>query len=352
MFAIWTRVVAIFLLGVALMSIMDENIVRIGLIGVGTVADYGHLPALSKLPGVELVMVADISRPKLKRARDKFGVKGTLDYHKLLGRNDIDAVSICTPVDTHRKIAEDALEAGKKVFCEKPLAGSIEDAWAIVDAVKRTGNFLAVDFHLRLSEDIVATKEHIESGSIGDLEVLRFVMNWACHGVKGPMGGNRRDAFMHSGGPMLDNGVHFFDLTRYLSGSEIAHITAEGQWVEPQYEYPGHVISLSRLESGVLGLLEMSFVYGHTTKDLPASSRIEIIGSNGVIADGNVYTPDGHVQIPLGGKKRFDRVYTEFLKCVQSGEMEGSPIATAEDGAKATEASLRAIELAMESKPK
>jgi len=329
----------------------QEGVVRIGLIGAGTVADYGHLPALKRLPGVELVMVADISRAKLKRAKEKFGVNGVLDYHSMLEMESIDAVSICTPVETHRKIAEDALLAGKHVFCEKPLAGTIEDSWAVVQAARKAGTVFGVDLHLRLSEDMMATKRHIDSRDIGRLEVLRFVMNWGCHGLKGPMGGRRRASLMRSGGPMLDNGVHFFDLMRWFSGSDIARMAAEGQWVERQYEYPGHVVSLSRLESGALGLVEMSFVFGHTTKDLPASSRIEIIGSDGVIANGNVYTRDGHVQLPLGRDKRFDRAYSEFLSCVRSGSMKDSPLANVEDGAKATEAALRAIQLATETRP-
>jgi predicted dehydrogenase len=150
---------------------------------------------------------------------------------------------------------------------------------------------------------------------------------------------------------MLDNGVHFFDLARWLSGAEIESMTAQGQWVEEEFEYPGHVISTSRLSSGVLALIEMSFVYGHTTRDLPASSRMEIIGSRGVIADGRVYTPEGHTPLPRGGKKRFDRIYAEFLRCVQEGTMSGSTLAGAVDGARATQASLKAIALAMESRP-
>lgn len=90
--------------------------------------------------------MADISRSHLRRAREKFGVQGTLDYHKLLSRKDVDAVCICTPVETHRRIAEDALEAGKHVLCEKPLASTIEDSWAIVKAVERSAKFLPLTF--------------------------------------------------------------------------------------------------------------------------------------------------------------------------------------------------------------
>jgi predicted dehydrogenase len=324
--------------------------IKLGLIGAGTVADYGHLPAIAASPAAELVIVADISRQNLRRAREKLGVRGTLDYHKLLAMEQIEAVSICTPVDTHRQIAEDALAAGKHVFCEKPLAATEADCDAIVKAAGDSDRVFAVDFHLRLSEDMLASKKHIDVGDIGDLEVLRFVMNWGCHGTQGGAG-RRRASFMKTGGPMLDNGVHFFDLARWLSGAEIESMTAQGQWVEEEFEYPGHVISTSRLSSGVLALIEMSFVYGHTTRDLPASSRMEIIGSRGVIADGRVYTPEGHTPLPRGGKKRFDRIYAEFLRCVQEGTMSGSTLAGAVDGARATQASLKAIALAMESRP-
>ena len=329
---------------------MKEDVIGIGLIGAGTVAGYGHLPAIAARDDTRLVMIADISERNLKTACEKYGAEGTLDYEELLDRDDIDAISICTPVDTHREIAEAALEAGKPVFCEKPLASTVEDCWAIVDAEKRTGGFLAVDFHLRLSEDIVETKRHIESGDIGELEVLRFIMNWGCHGIRGEEG-RRRARFMRTGGPILDNGVHFLDLARYLSGLEITDIGSEGQWVEPQFRYPGHVICTTRLNKSVLCLVEMSYVYGHTTKDQPSSSRIEIIGSDGAIADGKVYTPEGSTQLPIARGKRFDRIYDEFLRIVRTGDHWGSPIATAEDGAKATEAALEALRLAMEGKP-
>ncbi len=329
---------------------MSQGKIGIGLIGAGTVADYGHLPAITSRDDCKLTMVADISESRLSRAEEKFGATGTQDYSELLDREDIDAVSVCTPVETHKQISLDALEAGKYVFCEKPLASTVEDCQAIVEAVDRTDGFLAVDFHLRLSEDVLAMKEHIEKGDIGRLEILRFITNWGCHGVGGEKG-ERRARFMRSGGPMLDNGVHFFDLARYLTGMEITDLEAEGQWVEPQFDYPGHVICTSRLDSRVLCLIEMSYVYGHTTKELPSSSRIEIIGSDGLIADNKVYGPEGSVQLPLGGKKRFDRIYDAFLKVVRTGSSEGNPIATATDGARATEASLKAVEKAMASKP-
>lgn len=325
--------------------------VRFGLIGAGTVADYGHLPALSSMPEAELVLVADVSKENLARASEKFGVSGTSDYHELLERSDIEAVSICTPVETHRRIAVDAAKAGKAVLCEKPLANTAEDAQAIVEAVKETGVIFAVDYHLRVTETYMAVKSAIDSGKIGRLEVMRFVLNWGCHGIKGPMG-ERRANFMRTGGPMLDNGVHFFDLVHWYSGSEVDEIVAEGQWVEPEFEYPGHVIALARMKSGALAMLEMSFVYGHTTKDKPNADAHEVIGSDGVIDGKRIYTREGFEQLPASEEgKRFDRVYGELIRCIRCGSMEGSPLAKAEDGAKAAEAAIRAVEAAMSRKP-
>ena len=328
----------------------SQRKVRMALIGAGTVANYGHLPAMTRNPDIELVGVADLSKYRLAKVKEKFGVPGSTDYHKFLRMEDLDAVSICTPVDSHRIIAEESLKAGKHVFCEKPLASTIQDCWTIVDTVRETGLVFAVDLHLRLSDDIIAVKKHLSAGDLGRLEILRFVMNWACHGTKGKMG-RRRAAFMRVGGPIVDNGVHFFDLVRWLSGSEIGKMWSEGQWVEEEFEYPGHVISVSRLESGVLALVEMSFVFGHKTKDLPSSSRIEVIGSEGVVTNGILYTPKGHLQLPSSSGKRFDRAYAEFVSCVRKGSMEKSPLAGAYDGAKATEAALRALEIAVKNKP-
>ena len=126
---------------------------------------------------------------------------------------------------------------------------------------------------------------------------------------------------------------------------------AEGQWVEEEFEYPGHVISISRLKSKALALIEMSFVFGQKTKELPGSSRMEIIGSEGVITNNLLYTRSGHIRLPQASGKRFDRAYREFVACVRSGSMDRSPLATAFDGAKATEASLQALQVAIRNRP-
>jgi predicted dehydrogenase len=322
-----------------------------GLIGAGTVANYGHLPAITSSPDVELLLVADISQPNLARACDKFGVAGVADYRQLLAREDIQAVSICTPAETHREIAEAALAAGKAVLCEKPLAATVADARAVAEAASRAGAIFAVDFHLRLTQRSQAIKAALRRGDIGEVAVMRFVMNWACHGVEGEAGA-RRARFMEAGGPMLDNGVHFFDLAAWYSEAQVAGVVAEGQWVEPQFEFPGHVVALARMSSGALAMVEMSFVYGHTTPTLPATGAHQILGTDGVITDTEIHTRRGAEPLPeVKEAKRFDRVYAEVARCFRAGTMADSPLATAEDGARATEASIAAVEDALRRRP-
>ena len=322
--------------------------VRFGLIGAGTVADYGHMPALTSLPDTELVLVADISEANLARAKDRFGVEGVLDYRALLARDDIEAVSICTPADAHREIAEAAITAGEAVLCEKPLAHTIADVRAIADAARRAGCIFAVDLHRRMTKRCQAVREAVARGEIGELQIMRFVMDWACHGIEGP-DGERRARFMRVGGPMLDNGVHFFDSVRWYSGAEVASVVAQGQWVEPQFEFPGHVVALARMTNGVLAMVEMSFVYGHTVPAdaRPSISNEELIGADGVITSSHIYNHRGATPLPPEQGKQFSAVYAEFARCVRADTMEASPLATAEDGAQATEASLAAIEDAM-----
>ncbi len=144
------------------------NATGFGVIGAGLFGE-NHALAYSRLPGVDLVAICDVDEARAQAVAAKYGARAyTTSYEELLNRPDIAAVSIATPDFAHREIALAAAKAGKHILCEKPLALTIEDSQAIVDAAKENGVKLMVDFHNRVNPPFVAVKQGIDAGEIGE----------------------------------------------------------------------------------------------------------------------------------------------------------------------------------------
>jgi len=146
--------------------------VRVGVIGAGY---WGPniVRNLHEAPGAEAVAVADLSPDRLDAIRKRFpAVRVTTDYRELVDDPSIDAICIVTPVNTHRKLAEEAFAAGKHVFVEKPLAKTVSDAEAIVRAGERAGKTLMVGHTFVYNPAVVVVKGILESGGIGDVHYL------------------------------------------------------------------------------------------------------------------------------------------------------------------------------------
>src|SRR3989338_8791671 len=123
-----------------------KKITPVGLIGCGTVAQYGHLPAITKTRALSLVAVADLDRTAREKVSKHYGADGYEDYRDLLARRDIQAVSVCTRVATHYEIVAAALRAGKHVFCEKPFADTPRRCQRLVELARQRRRLLAVNF--------------------------------------------------------------------------------------------------------------------------------------------------------------------------------------------------------------
>ncbi len=151
-------------------KITANDKIRIGLIGCGIIGHYDTDTAL-KVDGVELVAVCDLYTGRLERAKEKWGnqIFTTRDYRELLAKKDIDAVLICTPDHWHQKIAIDAMNAGKHVYCEKPMVQKITEGMALVDTQKKTGKVFQVGSQRASSVAILEAKKVLESGVIGEL---------------------------------------------------------------------------------------------------------------------------------------------------------------------------------------
>lgn len=148
--------------------------IRIGLIGAGIIGHYDAEAAL-KIAGVEMAAVCDLYTGRLEFAKEKWGkdMFTTRDYREVLEREDIDAVLICTPDHWHQRISIDALNAGKHVYCEKPMVHKIEEGKAIIDAQKESKKVFQVGSQRASALAILEAKKVLESGMIGELTYIQ-----------------------------------------------------------------------------------------------------------------------------------------------------------------------------------
>ncbi|MBC7320307.1 Gfo/Idh/MocA family oxidoreductase, partial [bacterium] len=192
---------------------------KVGLVGCGTVAGYGHLPAIKSIKELELVALADINEAKLKEYGKRFGVNWLFtDYREMLDSVELDLVTVSTSLNAHYGVVMESAKRGINVFCEKPLAETTEKGWQMVNAMKEAGKIFAVNFENRAKPYIRRIKDILKSGELGRPMMMRFIYNWAGGRWAGK---DRYERLMKEGmGPIVDCGVHYFDLVRWFSEDE------------------------------------------------------------------------------------------------------------------------------------
>jgi predicted dehydrogenase len=196
-------------------------------IGAGAFARACHLPGLASHPQAEVVMLCGRSAPRTQALAAEFGIAAiTLDAAELCARPDIDAVTICTPNHMHGHHALIALAHGKHVFCEKPLALSVDEAAAMVEMANRRNVVHQVGFTFRHLFGVEEMRRRVQDGEIGEPLVLRLHHQYF-DGVKGGPDIRWQHTLDAAGGGVLrDTGSHLFDLARFILGP-IAAVRAE-----------------------------------------------------------------------------------------------------------------------------
>jgi predicted dehydrogenase len=185
-----------------------------------------HLEAYQQVPGVEIVAVADVNEKTLSIIGDQFNVPHRYtDYTEMVRRDDLDIVSVCTPNFLHPPMAIAALEAGKHVLCEKPIARAAADGETMVQAAKASGRALEIVFNRRHRGDMKALKSAIDEGMLG--RIYHAKVSWMRrNGIPG-MGGWFTNRDMSGGGPLIDLGIHLIDMALFLMGEpEVASVSA------------------------------------------------------------------------------------------------------------------------------
>ena len=249
---------------------------RVGVVGLGWAGEV-HIKAYQQVAEVEVAAIADVSVERLTQIGDTYDVPYRYtDYRELLERDDLDAVSVCTPNQFHAPVAIAALQQGKHVLCEKPLARTAAEGVAMVRAAREAGRVLHVAFNHRTRGDIAVLKRHIEAGGLGS--IYHAKASWMRRNNIPVRGGWFMNRELAGGGPLIDLGVHVLDMALYLldepkvlsvSAATYAELGPHGrggtnnQPVPQPYEVEDLATAFLRLVGGATLVLEASWaVYG------------------------------------------------------------------------------------------
>ncbi len=330
---------------------------RIGLIGCGSVAEFGHLPAIAATPGLELAALCDPVPGRAEEYARRFG--GTpFTQSDAFFESGLDVVAVTSSAPAHRQNVFDAASHGLHVMCEKPIAMNDLEGEEMVAAMKGAGREFFVGFCYRFSPVAQQIKRWVDDGVVGEIKALRLVYIWGLHGefrqsptgewVESPYYAGR----MKEGGPLVDCGVHQIDLARWWLGSKASHWTVAGAWIG-KYEAPDHTWLHMFHENGATSTVEVSYAYGHTARQPHDIFTYELIGTGGVIRydrDGyllEVRHGQGTITAPGSSEKDFPRMYAALVDRLNGNDVE---MPTAEDGIIATKTARAATESAIKSR--
>jgi predicted dehydrogenase len=252
----------------------------------------------------EMAVVCGTDPARTEAAAERLGwAEAVTDWRKVVVREDIDLVDICTPGDTHAKIALAALEAGKHVLCEKPLANTVEEAEAMTaaaEAVAPSGVKAMVGFTYRRAPAIGLARQLVEQGRLGQIRHVRaqYLQDWIAD-PEAPLSWRLvKEKAGH--GALGDIGAHIIDLTQFVTGDRIAEVSGLLETFVTERPLPASHSGLSgtasdergpvtvddaasfltRFESGAMGVFEATrFATGRKN-----ALRIEINGSAGSLA--------------------------------------------------------------------
>jgi predicted dehydrogenase len=201
--------------------------VRVGMLGLGSIAQVVHLPILSQMPGVQLVAVCDVDNAKARAIAARFGIQRVhATDTEVFRADDLDAVIICTPSHMHADQSVAALQAGKHVLVEKPLGLSAEEAGRVVEASEAADRSVMVAMNHRYRPDTLALKPFADGGELGKVFMARGAYLNKKHRLVRPTWRHRRATA--GGGALMDLGVQLLDLCMWvLSYPEVYSISCQ-----------------------------------------------------------------------------------------------------------------------------
>lgn len=252
-----------------------------GLIGCGRIA-RNHLKAVASLDNAQLAAVCDIVDERLAEAKEQYGCRTYGDYREMLKDPDIEIVNICTPSGLHARMAIDAMNAGKHVLVEKPMAMSLHEAGAMIAAAEKNKVLLGVVHQNRFNKAIVKLRQALEEGRFGKLTHGALTVRW--HRDKNYYDqAPWRGTWAQDGGCLMNQSIHNIDLLQWMLGpaeSVFAYTATNARAIEGE----DAAVAVLKFRNGAFATIEASTtVYPHNLEE-----TLHIFGTTGTAGIGGV----------------------------------------------------------------
>lgn len=267
--------------------------VRCAVIGVGMVG-VEHARALAALPDAELVGCCDVDAERA--AQVPAGAAFTTSLEEVLAWPGLEAVVVCVPQHLHRAVVEPALAAGLAVLCEKPIAHSLADADAMIDAARAARGPLVIGHTLRFDPDFVAARAAVVAGEVGD--VVSIAARWHAPDYEGRIISGRTTVPQE----MM---IHDFDLVLWMAG-HVERVHAEASPIQVVGPGPDAVVATLRLRGGAVGVFDHGWIAA-SEAGLGSEHRLALFGTRGALFVESRDTP-----LTLYGSRGFARVNTRY----------------------------------------
>ncbi len=281
---------------------------KVGIIGAGRIGQVHAKSITYHIPQAEIVAISDIFVDGAKKVAEELGIPAYYeDYHEILNNPEIDAVLICSSTDTHADIACEAAEAGKHIFCEKPVDLTVEKIKKVIAAVNKAGVKLQIGFNRRYDHNFAHIKSLANEGKLGDLQIIKITSR---DPEAPPI-----NYVKVSGGIFLDMTVHDFDMARFIGG-EVEEVYANATvMVDEEIGKAGDVdtaLVALKFKSGAIGVIDncRRACYGY-------DQRLEVFGSGGQASAAND-TPTNVAYINENGNVTDKPLYFFLERYMQS----------------------------------
>lgn len=275
--------------------------IRIALVGCGTMGQT-HAHAYTSLVNAQVVAVCDIRSPHAEALASLLDCEAFTSYEAMKKKADYDVLDICLPTYLHCRYAIDAMKSGKHVFCEKPIALSLEDANLMVETAKEYGVTFSVGHVLRFFPQYLAAAEQVKAGRIGTPALLRTTRNQAFPGWSWE---NWYQDITKSGGPEVDLAIHDYDWLLCNFGP-VKRVYAKN--LGPEHPAQMHTLAILRFASGAMAHVEASWAL---PKGIEFRTTFELVGTDGQLCYDS--TRDCPLKTQLGSDEEASLFYDNPL---------------------------------------